>query len=161
MCHFPLTSNYRSVLLVKNTIVLFADSVIMCSWPLWKDHQVEMIPREPFLFRHFPDVVHSTPFSALLRGAQSGVRLEPVSRTGDHMFTASGGPERTLGIWDECACCPLFFSLRALNVASINKMPFCSLKSSQHKVSTDFYSPRLPFTMCGFNNANFSQTVPW
>lgn len=147
--------------LLKTLLYYLLIWLLMCSWPLWKDHQVEMIPREPFLFRNFPDVVHSTPFSALLCGAQSGVQLEPVSRTGDHVFTASGGPERTLRKWDECACCPLFFSLHALNVASVNKMPFCSLKSSQPKVSTDFYSPHLPFTMCGFNNANFSQTVPW
>lgn len=110
--------------------------------------------------RNFPDVVHSTSFSALLCGAQSGVQLEPVSPTSDHVFTASGGPERTLGKWDGCACCPLLFSVRALNVASMNKIPFCSLKSSQHKVSTDFHYPHVPFTMCGCNNANLSQRMP-
>lgn len=54
---------------------------------------------------------------------------------------------------------PFIFSGCALNVASVDKVPFCSLKSSQHKVSTDFYSPHLPYTMLGFNNADFSKRM--
>lgn len=33
------------------------------------------------------------------------------------------------------------------------------LLSSQHEVSSDFYSPHLPYTILGFNNVNFSKRM--
>lgn len=51
---------------------------------------------------------------------------------------------------------PFIFSVRAVNIALTKKIPFCSFKCPQHKVSTDLYSPHLPYTVLRFNNTDFS-----
>lgn len=62
---FPLISDCRYVLLInKNIILLLIPDYV--SWPLWKDHQMERIWKEPFLFRNFPDVVYSASSTAAL-----------------------------------------------------------------------------------------------
>lgn len=143
-CNFPLTSNCRSVLLVKKNIVLFANSIICIL-----DHCEKTTKWKWFKGKHFFSETFQVWYTA--RPSSSPVLAlsqEPLSQP--HVHASYVCPDGTIRKSDECTCCPLFFSAHVLSlpclvfVASTHKISFCFFKSSQHKVSTDLYSLHLP-----------------
>lgn len=142
-CNFPLTSNCRSVLLVKKNIVLFANSIICILDHCEKTTKWKWFKRKHFFSETFQVWYTARPSQLSCAGSQSGTTL-----------SATCSCQLRVPRWNHkkiwwmymlpfiffCTCSkPALFSFCCLN--SQDSLLF---KSSQHKVSTDLYSLPLP-----------------